>query len=298
MHLNIVRGKNDSGQVLVLLALAMLGLIGILALSMDGGMLYLNRRRMQNAADAGALAGGRILALNGTASQAYAAAYDYAVNRNHAATADIRVTSPSISVRACTPVQMTFARILGVYQRTVCATAGGRFDGVADAAGAAPIAIRDFEYVIGKPYTIWDDAADADPLSGNIQGSYRGWLCMNCVDADCGACGEALLKSWMRDGYDGTMSVGTWIRGETGVAASVIQQAVVGQLLTIVVFDEKAEQYPGKDYYHSIKLAAFKVTDVLATGNPKGIRGTFQYYVISGPPAPDDGGMRMVHLEQ
>ena len=91
----------------------MLAMIAILALSMDGGLLYLNRRRMQNAADAGALAGGRILALNGTSGQAYAAAYDYAVTRNRAATADIRVNSPSISVRACTPVQLTFSRVLG-----------------------------------------------------------------------------------------------------------------------------------------------------------------------------------------
>ena len=296
--LKFTRGRNESGQVLVLLAVAMLALVGLLAQAIDGGFLYLNRRRMQNAADAGALAGGRVLALNGTGAQAYAAAHDYAVNRNHAATVDIRVNSPSISVKACTAVDMTFARVLGVDQRTVCASAGGRFDGVSETGGAAPIAIRDFPYVIGQPYTIWDDETDADPMSGNIQGSYRGWLCMTCVNADCGACGSELLKTWMLDGYDGTMSVGTWIRGESGVTASVIQQAVVGQILRIVIFDQKAEQYPGKDYYHAIKIAAFKVTNVYATGNPKGIRGTFEYYVTSGPPAPDDGGLRMVHLEQ
>lgn len=298
MRMKVPAAKNQSGQVLVLLAFTMVVLVGILAMAMDGGLLYLTRRRMQNAADAGALAGGRILALNGTTAQAYAAAYDYAVTRNRAATADISISSPSISVRACKPVDLTFSRVLGINRRTVCATAGGRFDGVAEAGGAAPIAIRDFAYVKGRTYTIWDDDADVDPMSGNIQGSYRGWLCMTCVNQDCGACGESLLKTWMRDGYNGTMSVGTWIRGETGVAASVIQQARVGQILTIVVFDQKARQFPGKDYYHSIKLAAFKVEAVMATGNPKGIRGQFIDYVVSGPPSPTDGGLRMVHLEQ
>ena len=48
----------------------------------------------------------------------------------------------------------------------------------------------------------------------------------------------------------------------------------------------------------SVKLAAFKVTQVYSSGNPKGIRGEFQYYVQAGPPAPDDGGLRMVHLIQ
>jgi hypothetical protein len=38
--------------------------------------------------------------------------------------------------------------------------------------------------------------------------------------------------------------VGTWIRGRTVVAASVIQQATVGQLLKTVVFGEKGQPYP------------------------------------------------------
>jgi hypothetical protein len=54
--MKISRGS-QSGQTIVLMAFAIIGLFGFAALALDGGMLYAERRRAQNAADAGALAG-------------------------------------------------------------------------------------------------------------------------------------------------------------------------------------------------------------------------------------------------
>ena len=48
--------RSESGQVFVILLLVLFGLIGFTALAIDGGMIYSERRRAQNAADAGALA--------------------------------------------------------------------------------------------------------------------------------------------------------------------------------------------------------------------------------------------------
>src|SRR5437763_11518546 len=45
------------GQSLVIIALSATALLGIIALGMDAGRLYFQRRDVQNAADAGALAG-------------------------------------------------------------------------------------------------------------------------------------------------------------------------------------------------------------------------------------------------
>lgn len=50
--------KSESGQVIVFLAVGIVFLMGIMALAIDGGMLYSDRRHAQNAADAAALAGG------------------------------------------------------------------------------------------------------------------------------------------------------------------------------------------------------------------------------------------------
>jgi len=48
--------RSESGQVFVILVLVLGGLIGFTALAIDGGMVFSERRRAQNAADSGALA--------------------------------------------------------------------------------------------------------------------------------------------------------------------------------------------------------------------------------------------------
>ena len=47
---------------MVLMALSMVVLLGVVGLAIDGGNLYLQRRQMQNAADAGAYAGAYLMA--------------------------------------------------------------------------------------------------------------------------------------------------------------------------------------------------------------------------------------------
>jgi hypothetical protein len=55
--------SSEKGQASVLLALALIGLLGFTALAIDGGMVYANRRHMQNASDAASLAGGSAAAI-------------------------------------------------------------------------------------------------------------------------------------------------------------------------------------------------------------------------------------------
>ena len=47
---------DNRGQTLVLVAIALVVLFGMAGLALDGGQVYLMRRQMQTAADAGALA--------------------------------------------------------------------------------------------------------------------------------------------------------------------------------------------------------------------------------------------------
>ena len=96
---------SERGQILVLLVLAMIGMLGLTALAVDGGMVYADRRYMQSAADAATLAGaGRVgdgiealdmddlqwncTALNSSITAAYqdtkdkAATNDYEIDKN------------------------------------------------------------------------------------------------------------------------------------------------------------------------------------------------------------------------
>lgn len=53
----ITRRIHERGQVVVIIALALVGLFGFAGLAIDGGLLYAHRRHAQNSADAAALAG-------------------------------------------------------------------------------------------------------------------------------------------------------------------------------------------------------------------------------------------------
>ncbi|MGC8786697.1 MAG: pilus assembly protein TadG-related protein [Anaerolineae bacterium] len=289
-------GKRESGQVLVIVTLFLVGMLAMLALVIDGGNIYLQRRAMQNAADAGAIAGARVLALNGTPSEAQAAVQEYTVQRNQADSCTSVIQGSVVTAIAHKSVAMTFARIVGINQVSVSAQASATFRPVREAHGLAPIAVQNFDYQYEQTYTIWDDTKDRDPESGDISGAYRGWLNLECVyPMSCGDGGASQLKEWMRNGYPGVVQQNMWIRGSSGTKTSVLQQARVGQLLLIAVYDGIQELYPGKSYYRVKKFAAFKITAVHFTGNPKGLEGKFKGYVIPGAPSDgEDGGLRTI----
>lgn len=72
--------RRHSGQALVLFAIMILTLLAGVALAIDTGMIWLNRRVLQNAVDAAALAGAQ--QLPDDTSGARAIACDYAANKN------------------------------------------------------------------------------------------------------------------------------------------------------------------------------------------------------------------------
>lgn len=61
--MDINHSTKEKGQALVLIVLTIIGLLGITALAIDGGMVYADRRFAQNAADTSSLAGAAAVAL-------------------------------------------------------------------------------------------------------------------------------------------------------------------------------------------------------------------------------------------
>lgn len=295
----LMRGRR--GQVWVFVAILMVCLLGVLALAIDGGSAYLARRQAQNAADAGALAGARLLALGAAPAEVEAVATQYAVQRNGADLCQVTIAGDTVTVTATKHIAMYFAPIVGISEMAPSARAKARYGTPQQVDGLAPLAVKDFPYVFNETYTIWDDdSIEPDPVATHeIAGSYRGWLNLGCVyPASCSTSNDD-LKNWMLNGYPGFIQAGSWVYGDPGTRSSTIQQARVGQILKVAVYDSVQELYSGKPYFHIKKFAVFEVTEVIPTGFPKGIRGKFIRSVDIGELGGTyDGGLRVVKLVQ
>ncbi len=101
--------KNERGQAIVLIALAMVGLIGFTALSVDGGTAYINNRQAQNAADSAALSAALTIIRNPDLSEEgiRQAAENMAINM--AANNGYDISDPAVTVTTNWPPDDTSA---------------------------------------------------------------------------------------------------------------------------------------------------------------------------------------------
>lgn len=195
-----MRYKNNSGAAMIIVVTISAVLFGMLALSADMGYLFLARNQLQNAADAGALAGAPELTylyggITGSEQSARDKAIEYAT-RHLAAdrlveAADVAVdinsdasvfgvvgyTGPAIRVTVRrtggTSVALFFGRILGKPEAGVMATAVARLVPLQATCGFVPWLIRNW------PFSDTINIGDEAILKYNAQGVGReepGWF--------------------------------------------------------------------------------------------------------------------------
>ena len=118
------RARDESGAVLVIVAVSLVALLGFAALAIDVGSFYQAQRQAQSAADAGALAGADDIIASPTA--VLGDATTYASTNAPSTTPTISATQPTsasvrVTVDASTPA--FFGRLLGLTSAKVSATA-------------------------------------------------------------------------------------------------------------------------------------------------------------------------------
>jgi hypothetical protein len=158
-------GRRDRGQILILFALSIVVLFSFAGLAFDIGRFYSEKRFLQNAADAAALAAANALVRGATNTEAIAEAKAI-LTRNylsdptgkaaalppdvpefasgHAAdpvylTNGILITGGEVRVSIQNPVDWTFARIVGFQTNTIAGQARARLQ-----ADMLPIAVRHY----------------------------------------------------------------------------------------------------------------------------------------------------------
>lgn len=122
--------KSERGQALVLIVFAIIGLIGMTGLTVDGGMAFSDRRNAQNAADTAALAAARALIRNdgvwddSVRDTGLGLAQDNGYDNNGTTnTVEIIYPHPELGdeyilVNITSHYQTSFARVMGISQMT------------------------------------------------------------------------------------------------------------------------------------------------------------------------------------
>ncbi len=176
--------RRDAGQVLVIFVLSLVALMGAAGLAFDIGRFYTERRFLQNAADAAALAAGEVLVEGGSSSAARTEAMTV-LSRNFSIPPNgivpslppgdgseayasghagdpvylvdgILFSGGSIRVAVRNTIPYTFGRAVGLDTNTIIAQARVKFDG-----DLLPIAVREY---VNAPGT----GSGASPCSDNF----------------------------------------------------------------------------------------------------------------------------------
>lgn len=144
-------GRREAGQIIVIFALALVAIIGMVGLVIDGGGAFAQRRAEQSVADVSSLAGANAYMNTngvGAATTAAIAAARASATRNgythgvNGASVDVTVGLKSsgavVRVAITAPHSNTFARVMGMSEWPVSVIAGSEAAVVDTAVAAAP----------------------------------------------------------------------------------------------------------------------------------------------------------------
>ncbi len=265
----------ERGQTLVILALGITALMLMVGLAIDVGQAYNDRRDMQTAADAAALAGAQQLC-DGKGQTAALTAADSVGKANGAtlveAVATLGTTARSMQVTTRTQAPTYFFRIVGINSVPIAAHATAQCSCATTLGAAWPI-LFDMEtwyndVACDETFLVWAQQPSVDPLS-----AMPGPLCSycNCTDfpelAAWGAhplspgrrgwaslttplafstdptysggnnCGDNALKLWLEVGYPGQLGLGDCVATQSGADLPQEAKTKEGKEVSILIYD-------------------------------------------------------------
>jgi hypothetical protein len=176
----VVGTPAERGQTLLLFVLAMAVLIGFTAMAIDVGLLYEDRRHLQNTADAAALAG--VAELPTDPALAKQKAGEWAVNNGISSseikTIEVRTTdypNDTVFVEVETTFDWIFGRVLGQTTSAVSAKAAAQVGSLAGGNNIMPWAIVMGDSACLDASGVQIPGADCSVKIGSDTGSVTGW---------------------------------------------------------------------------------------------------------------------------
>jgi Flp pilus assembly protein TadG len=215
----MTRFRREEGQVTVLVAAALIGLIGMTAFVVDVGSWFRLQRSVQSTVDASALAGAQALPDN--PASAMTIAVDYGAKNGGTGEiqpSDVKVLNTygqpdTIRVSKAKPAEGLFGKVLGVFSVTVHAHATAMVGVPSQAQYVAPIAVR-----ITHPDLTGSACGQTTPCFGPSNpttlplGKTGAPGAFDLIDLDVdqtnGTVGASTLASWIQNGYEKYLPLG------------------------------------------------------------------------------------------
>jgi len=247
------REDRDGGAVAVVVAVAMVALMGGAALAVDVGSLLSERGQLQNGADAAAIAIAQACAGSATATgctSPTATAQGLANSNTLAGAADVRsvtVSGGRATVTLGKTVPTSFAAALGIMSKDVTASATAGWGSIASGPAAMPLTFATctfqslplgtvmdlYQHQIGDGGQTCTDAHNGSNLPGGF-----GWL-----DDPSGTCNLALVTTGQT--FAASSSTGNSISG----ACQTLLNAYLGKTVLLPVFDSVTGQGTTGSYH-------------------------------------------------
>lgn len=226
---------DDKGTVTIIVAAAMVALIGFCSLVVDIGNLFLTRQRLNNALDAAVLAG--VQELPGSPDEARDKAArcftDNGMDMAFLTGIDISGDRRTITATGQANVKFFLARVLGITSSTVSCTSTARVDLLTSATDLVPVGIKEpppgQTLEPGREYDLKISARDA---SHDDWYNYLGPGNCGLLDFPGGPRGKG-SSEWREDfmeGYDGWLSVGDEIETIPGNRSGPVKQVLDDRL--------------------------------------------------------------------
>lgn len=302
---------SSRGQVLITVAAGMTLLLGMAAIVVDAGILYLQRQMLVNAVDAAALAGAQELPDQPEA--AYQQALTYAEQNGCSAeevTIEIAPSYKKIAVSAQRQIPLFFARVIGHPNGTVSAKAVAAVSPARAVTGAAPLSIQEQILVFGEEYTLKSAPGEED-------GEYHyGWY----GPLSLGGRGASHYCKNLKYGYQGELKVGDIVETETGNMSGPTVEGIACRLNScthvpactfghfvpdcprVLLVPVVVPEETGGNQIKTVRIvgfAAFFIEEYAGHGNECEIRGRFVQLIVSTSYDNNQNGYGVyaVHLE-
>lgn len=294
-------GRTDRGSVAVLGVLAMVPLVGLLAVVADLGTAHARRLELQTGTEAAALAAVRLDASGGDGCAAVASLIETNRTSTSSATVDCtRVTSGAtrtVTVTAGSSEPLTFGAILGRDTADVTASAAARLGPASSMTSLRPLAIcADHPALRAWATSGFTDAtvrridveSDGTTCGGDLPGNWA------MIDFDGGSNSNAELQDRIVDGYDAELRLPSTLDGDPGIPTPALDiDVLIGSTITIPVFSAARNGGAGAEY-DLTGIVALEVVDVTMTGAASGRHLDVRFTTLTTPdaaPADPAGGV-------